>query len=212
MDIESFVQSVVGAPGALSAEGIAFREKQVAEAEAVLREAKKNAASAEAKVVSIGKRQATVNARLAEVAAALKDKTGVRAVVADLKAVKAEVARRTPLVVEHAVLTEAHQLLVGEDLVDGELAAKEARLEIKRAQRDWCVCKAAEEAAKLWSAMAPAMKRDPNLAIQLDNGGILVEYAKKVAELETDVDEIGAALARETQVARSLRAGAHIDY
>ena len=36
MNIESFVQSVVGAPGALSPEAIAFREKQVAEAEAAL--------------------------------------------------------------------------------------------------------------------------------------------------------------------------------
>jgi hypothetical protein len=210
MNIESFVQSVVGAPGALSPEAIAFREKQVAEAEAALKEAKRAAASAEAKVASIGKRQATVNARLAEVAAALKDKAGVRAVVADLKAVKAEVARRTPLAMEHALLTEAHQLLVGEDLVEAELASKEARLGIKRAQRDWCVCKAAEETAKLWSAMAPAMQRDPNLAIQLDNGGILVQYAKKVAELETEIDEIGAALAKETSLARFVRAGAHI--
>jgi len=201
MNIELFVQSVVSAPGALSPEAIAFREKQVAEAEAVLRGAKQSAASAELKVASIGKRHAALNSRLVEVTAALKDKAGVRAVAADLKAVKAEIARRTPLVAEQALLTEALQMLVGEDLIQAELAAKEARLEIKRAQRTWCVCKAAEETAKLWSAMAPAMKRDPNLAVQMDAGGIIVQYAKKIAELETEIDELGAALARETQAA-----------
>jgi hypothetical protein len=201
MNIELFVQSVVSTPGALSPEAIAFREKQVAEAEAVLREAKQAAAAAESKIVSISKRHAAINSRLIEVTAALKDKSGVRAVAADLKAVKAEVARRTPLAAEQALLTEALQMLVGEDLVYAELAAKEARLEIKRAQRTWCVCKAAEETAKLWSAMAPAMKRDPNLSIQLDKGGILVQYSQKIAELETEIDELGAALARETQAA-----------
>ena len=208
MNIELFVQSVVSSPGALSQEGIAFREKQVAEAEAVVREAKQNAGCAEAKVVSIGKRHGALNARLIEVTAALKDKSGVRAVAADLKAVKAEVARRTPLAAEQGLLTEALQMLVGEDLVQAELAAKEARLEIKRAQRTWCVCKAAEETAKLWSAMAPAMKRDPNLAVQMDNGGIIVQYAKKIAEIDAEIDELRNALARETQAA----AGAHIQY
>lgn len=208
MDIESFVQSVVSSPGSLSPEGIAFRERQAADAEAALKEAKKSASAAEAKVAAIGRRHEAVNARLSEVNAALKDKSGVRAVAADLKAVKAEVARRTPLVAEQAVLTEALQLLVSGDLVDAELAAKEARLEIKRAQRDWCVCKAAEETAKLWSAMGPALKRDPNLAVQMDNGGIVVQYAKKIAELETEIDELSAALARETQAL----AGTHITY
>lgn len=206
MTVEDFVQSTVAGPGALSKEAIAFREKQTAEAEDALKEARKSAFSADAKVASIVKRHEAVNARLSEVTAALRDRAGVRAVAADLKALKAEVSRRSPLAAEQAVLTEALQLLVGEDLVAAELAAKEARLEIKRAQREWCVCKGREETATLWSALAPAMRRDPNLTIQLDRGGVIVEYVKKIAELDRDIDEMRAALASEARAA----AGAHI--
>lgn len=113
-------------------------------------------------------------------AAALKDRSGVRAVVADLKGVKSEVARRAPLAAEQAVLTEALQMLVGEDLVAAELTAKEARLGIKRGERDWCLAKAGEEAAKLFSAMAPALRRDPNLSVQMDKGGIVSQYVRKL--------------------------------
>jgi hypothetical protein len=201
MTVEDFVQSTIAGPGALSPEALAFREKQVGEAEAQLRTAKKNAASAEAKVVCIAKRHDALNARLVEVSAALKDKSGVRAVAADLKAVKAEVARRLPLAAEQAVLTDALQLLVSGDLVEAQIAAKEARLDITRAQRAWVDAKGRSEAATLWAALAPAMRRDPNLSIQLDRGGVVVEYVKKLAELDAEIDELGAALARETQAA-----------
>ncbi len=202
MTVEDFVQSTIAGPGALSKEALAFRASQVAEALAALREAKKNAAAADAKVVSIAKRHEAVNARLVEVTAALRDRAGVRAVAADLKALKAEVARRSPLAAEQAVLTEALQLLVSGDLADAELAAKQSRVDIKRAERDWVDAKGREEAATLWAALAPAMRRDPNLTIQLDRGGVIVEYVKKLAEIDADLDELSAALTRETGVLR----------
>jgi hypothetical protein len=209
MTVEDFVQSTVAGPGALSKEAIAFRERQTAEAETALREAKKGAASAEAKVASIVKRHEAVNARLVEVTAALRDRAGVRAVAADLKALKAEVSRRSPLAAEQAVLAEVLQLLVGEDLASAELAAKEARIGVKRAQRDWADAKGREEAANLWAALAPAMRRDPALTIQMDRGGVVVEYVKKIAELDSEIDQMRAALARETGVMRQASAGAH---
>lgn len=212
MTVEDFVQSTIGGPGALSPEALVFRERQVSEAEEQLRGAKKNATVADARVASIIKRHETLNARLVEVNAALKDKAGVRAVAADLKAVKAEVARRLPLAAEQAVLTDALQLLVSGDLVEAELAAKEARLEIKRAQRDWVDAKGRSEATNLWSALAPAMKKDPALTIQLDNGGVIVEYVKKLAEIDAEIDELANALARENHIVRQRIAGAHITH
>jgi hypothetical protein len=200
--VEDFVQDTIASPGSLSAEGIAFREKQVAEALAALREAKKNATSADAKVLALGKKQALVNDRLAEVNAALRDKAGLRAVLADLKATKKECERRAGLEQEKRLLTEALQLLVSGDLAEAELAAKQARLDIKRAQRDWLDAKGREETAILWAALAPAMRRDPNLTIQLDRGGVVVEYVKKIAEIDAEMDELGAALARETNILR----------
>jgi hypothetical protein len=53
------------------------------------------------------------------------------------------------------------------------------------------------------------MRRDPALTIQLDRGGVVVEYVKKLAELDRDIDEIAAALAREAQVVQQQGAGAH---
>jgi len=206
MTVEDFVQSTIAGPGALSAEGLAFRE---ADAEALLKSAKKNATAADAKVVSLARKQEGVNSRLAEVNAALRDKAGLRAVLADLKAVKTEAAKRTTLEQERKLLTEALQLLVSGDLAEAEIAAKVARLDIKRAQRSWADAKGREEAAKLWSALAPAMRRDPALTIQLDRGGVVVEYVKKLAELDRDIDEIAAALAREAQVVQQQGAGAH---
>lgn len=209
MTVEDFVQSTIAGPGALSAEGLAFRETCVAEAEALLKSAKKDATAADAKVVFLARKQEAVNSRLAEVNAALRDKAGLRAVLADLKAVKAEAAKRTALEQEKRLLTEALQLLVSGDLAEAELASKVARLDIKRAQRSWADAKGREEAAKLWSALAPAMRRDPALTIQLDRGGVVVEYVKKLAELDRDIDEIAAALAREAQVVQHQGAGAH---
>jgi DNA repair exonuclease SbcCD ATPase subunit len=202
MTVEQIVDAAVNAgPGSLSKEGLAFRESQVREAEAALQAAKRSAASADAKVNSLAKKQALVNDRLVEVNAALRDKAGLRAILADLKTVKKEGERRAGLEQEKRLLTEALQLLVSCDFAEAEIASKEARLTIKRTQRDWCVCKATEEAATLWAALAPAMRRDPNLTIQLDNGGVIVEYVKKIAEIDRDIDELGAALARETQAA-----------
>jgi hypothetical protein len=211
--VEDFVQSSISGPGALSPEALTFRERQVAEAEALLRASKKNAAGAEAKVAALAKKHAIVNDRLVEVNASLRDKAGVRAVVADLKAIKAEVAKRLPLEAERRLLTEALQLLVAEDVAEADLAAKEARLEIKRAQRAWVDAKGRSEAANLWAALAPAMRRDPALTIQLDNGGVIVEFVKKLAEIDGEIDELANALARDKQiVAQQQTAGAHITH
>jgi hypothetical protein len=202
MTVEQFVQDTIASPGSLSPEGIAFREACVAEALAALREAKKNAASADAKVLALGKKQALVNDRLAEVNVSLSDKAGLRAVLADLKAVKAEAAKRTALEQEKRLLTDALQLLVSADMAEADLSSKQTRLDIKRAQRDWTDAKGREETAKLWSALAPAMRRDPALTIQLDRGGVVVEYVKKLSELDAELDELGGALARETSILR----------
>jgi len=207
MNVETFVQETIAGPGALSVEGIAFREKQVAEAAIALKEAKRLATAADAKALALGKKQTAINSRLADVNAAIRDKAGLRAVVADLKAVKAEVARRSSLEAEHRLLSEALQFLVGGEMADAELSAKEARLDIKRAERDWVDAKGREETATLWAALAPAMKKDPNLTIQLDRGGVIVEYVKKLAELDAELDQIGAALARETQLVRQQQQG-----
>jgi hypothetical protein len=209
MTVEDFVQSAIAGAGALSADGLAFREACVTEAEALIKSAKKDATAADAKVVSLARKQEAVNARLAEVNAALRDKAGLRAVLADLKAAKAEAAKRTALEQERRLLTDALRLLVSGDLAEAELAAKVARLDIKRAQRSWADAKGREEAAKLWSALAPAMRRDPALTIQLDRGGVVVEYVKKLAELDRDIDEMAAALARDAQVVQQQGAGAH---
>ncbi|MEI9974614.1 MAG: hypothetical protein WDO73_22745 [Ignavibacteriota bacterium] len=208
MTVEQFIQSTVEGPGALSPEGLAFHEKRVAEAEAALKEAKRLVAVADAKAAALAKRQAAINSRLAELNAAIRDKAGLRAVVADLKAVKAEAARRASLEAEQRLLSEALQLLVAGDLTDAELSAKEARLDIKRAQRAWVDAKGRSETALLWAALAPAMRRDPNLTIQLDRGGVVVEYVKKLGELDAELDALGSALARETHLVRQQQMGA----
>lgn len=202
MTVEQFVQDTIASPGSLSAEAIAFREACVAEALAALREAKKRSAAADAKVIGLGKKQALVNDRLGEVNTSLRDKAGLRAVLVDLKATKKECERRAGLEQEKRLLTEALQLLVSGDLADAELAAKQSRVDIKRAERDWVDAKGREETATLWTALAPAMRRDPNLTIQLDRGGVIVEYVKKLAEIDADLDELTAALARETSALR----------
>jgi hypothetical protein len=207
MNVEMFVQETIAGPGALSVEGIAFRGKQVAEAAAALKEAKRLTTAADAKVAALANKQGAINKRIAELNAAIRDKAGLRAVVADLKAVKAEVARRSSLEAEHRLLNEALQFLVGGEIADAELSAKEARLDIKRAERDWVDAKGREETATLWAALAPAMKKDPNLTIQLDRGGVIVEYVKKLAELDAELDQVGGALARETQLVRQQQQG-----
>ncbi len=120
MTVEQFIQSTVEGPGALSPEGLAFHEKRVAEAEAALKDAKRLVAVADAKSAALAKKQAAINSRLAELNAAIRDKAGLRAVVADLKAVKAEAARRASLEAEQRLLSEALQLLVAGDLTDAE--------------------------------------------------------------------------------------------
>jgi hypothetical protein len=206
MTVEQFIQSTVEGPGALSPEALAMHEARVAEAEKALRDDRQQSDAAEQRVVSLTKRQTAINKRLAEVQGQVRDKTGLRAVIADLRATKKECERRAALEQEERLLSEGLQFLVAGDMADAELAVKASRLAIRRAQRAWVDAKGRSETAKLWADLAPAMRRDPNLTIQLDRGGVVVEYVRKLNEIEGEVEALQDALARETRQVRDQQA------
>ncbi|MBZ5726372.1 MAG: hypothetical protein LAP87_15400 [Acidobacteriia bacterium] len=206
MTVEQFIQSTVEGPGALSPEALAMHEAGVAEAEKNLRDARQQSDAAEQRIVSLTKRQTAINKRLAEVQGQVRDKAGLRAVIADLRAAKKECERRAALEQEERLLSEGLQFLVAGDMADAELAVKASRLAIRRAQRAWVDAKGRSEAAKLWSDLAPAMRRDPNLTIQMDRGGVVVEYVRKLNEIEGEVEALQDALARETRQVRDQQA------
>ena len=55
-----------------------------------LRDARQQSDAAEQRIVSLTKRQTAINKRLAEVQGQVRDKAGLRAVIADLRAAKKE--------------------------------------------------------------------------------------------------------------------------
>lgn len=202
MTVEDFVRSTIEGPGALSPEALVFYDNQVAEGEKALREARKRSEAATQLVASLTKRQQAINKRLAEVKTHLHDKAGLRAVIADLKAVKKECERRASLEQEKRLLFEALQFLVDGDLADAELAVREARVVVRKAERAWVDAKGRSETAKLWSDLAPAMKRDPSLTVQMEHGGVIVEYVKKLNELDGEITVLEEALAKQTTLVR----------
>ncbi|MGA2115993.1 MAG: hypothetical protein ABSH56_14725 [Bryobacteraceae bacterium] len=206
MTVEEFVQSTVEGTGALSPEALAAHESRVADAEKALREARKQSEAAEHRVVALTRRQSAINKRLAEVKAQAHDRAGLRAVIADLKAVKKECERRAALEQEERLLSEALQFLVAGDLADAELAIRESRLEIRAAERAWVSAKGRSETAKLWADLAPAMRRDPSLTVQLERGGVVVEYVKKLNDLGGEVEALEEALAAQTRATRDQQA------
>ncbi len=206
MTVEDFVQSTVEGAGALTPEALDLHEKRVAEAERALREARKRSEAAEQRVVALTRRQQAINKRLTEVNAMARDASGLRAVIADLKAVKRECERRSSLEQEARLLSDALQFLVAGDMADAELAIRESRLEIRAAERAWVVAKGRAETARLWADLAPAMRRDPSLTVQLERGGVVVEYVNKLNELSGEVEALEEALARHAAGVREQQA------
>jgi DNA repair exonuclease SbcCD ATPase subunit len=202
MTVEEFVQSTVEGPGALSPEALVFYDKQVVEAETALRNARQRSEAVSQRVASLTRRQAAINKRLTDVKTQVHDKAGLRAVIADLKAVKKECERRSSLEAEQRVLTDALQMLVGGDIADAELAVREARAEVRKAERAWFDAKGRSDTAKLWADLAPAMRRDPSLTVQMEQGGVVVEYVKALNQLEGEIQAMEESLATQTRLVR----------
>jgi hypothetical protein len=206
MTVEDFIQSTVEGPGALSPEALALHDKQVAEAERALRDARQQSEAAEQRVVLLTKRQTAINKRLAEVKGQVRDRSGLRAVIADLRSVKKECERRASLEQEERLLSDALQFLVAGDLADAELGVFGTRLAIRRAEREWVSAKGRSETAQLWADLAPAMRRDPSLTVQLERGGIVVEYVKKLNQIEGEIGALETSLAGHTDMVRDQQA------
>jgi hypothetical protein len=204
--VEEFVQSTIEDPGALSPESLALFDARVAGAEQSLRDARHESGAARQRIASLTKRQDAINKRLAEVKAQIHDKAGLRAVIADLRSVKKECERRASLEQEERLLSEALQFLVAGDLASAELAVRESRLAIRKSERAWVNAKGRSETAKLWADLAPAMRRDPNLTVQFDHGGMVVEYVKKLNQLDGEIEAMEETLATQKSLVREQQA------